>query len=103
MPCEDFLAGLGEGRVRGHVDGSAIITQDYKSSGKRIRPYETVKPLADELGLKIDHHCDRDDTSCAIKAINSAVSDGAQRVLVCWEHKALDDIAEALGLKSFGM
>lgn len=39
--------------------------QDYKSDGSRERPYETVEPLASDLGLTIDHHCDRDDTDCA--------------------------------------
>ena len=33
----------------------AIITQDFKSDGSRIRPYDTAKPLADRLGLTIDH------------------------------------------------
>lgn len=42
-----------------------IIAQDFKSDGSRDRPYETVEPLADDLGLTIDHHCDRDDVDCA--------------------------------------
>ena len=77
----------------------AIITQDYKSNGKRIRPYDTVKPLAQRLGLDIDHHCDRDDADCAAKAIKKAVDKGAKRVLVCWEHHALSDIAKEFGVK----
>ena len=31
-----------------------IMAQDYKSNGKRIRPYDTVKPLADKMGLAVD-------------------------------------------------
>lgn len=76
----------------------AIFTQDYKPNGKRIRPYDTVKPLADHLGLPIDHHCDRDDEACAIHAITKAARRGAKRILVCWEHDALSDIAERLGV-----
>lgn len=34
-----------------------IITQDYKSDGSRDRPYETVLPLSQDLGLTIDHVC----------------------------------------------
>ena len=80
------------------LEVGAIITQDYKPNGKRIRPYDTVKPLADHLGLTIDHHCDRDDEACAIHAITKAARRGAKRILVCWEHDALSDIAERLGV-----
>lgn len=76
----------------------AIITQDFKSDGSRIRPYETVKPLADRLGLTIDHHCDRDDDDCAADTVSDAADDGAKTILICWEHDALSDIADQLGI-----
>lgn len=75
-----------------------IISQDYKSNGKRIRPYDTVKPLADKMGLEVDHSCDRDDEDCAGDAIKKAAEKGAKRILVCWEHKMLSDIADKLGV-----
>lgn len=72
-----------------------------QSSGKRIRPYETVKPLADDLGLTIDHHCDRDDSDCAVDSISSFINNQASSssvgVLLCWEHDALSDISKGLG------
>lgn len=84
----------------GHnLEVDAIFTQDYKSNGKRIRPYDTVKPLADRLGISIDHSCDRNDQKCAAKKIQKAAKKGAKRILVCWEHHALSDIAEELGVK----
>ncbi|WFD30426.1 hypothetical protein MSPP1_001445 [Malassezia sp. CBS 17886] len=77
----------------------AILVQDYKSSGKRIRPYETVKGLGKKLGIPVDYHCDRDDAKCAVKQIAHDVRKGAKRILVCWEHDALADIAALLGVE----
>ncbi|PWN97769.1 hypothetical protein FA09DRAFT_346264, partial [Tilletiopsis washingtonensis] len=74
-----------------------IITQDYKKSGARNRPYQTVLPLSQDLGLKIDHSCDRDDTDCATSSIKKFASSSGKDVLLCWEHDALSDISKALG------
>ncbi|KAM3414619.1 putative phosphoglycerate mutase family protein [Cercospora zeina] len=88
-----------------------ILTQDYKKGahsenlslairltrpdGSRKRPYDTVKPLAGDLGLKIDHSCDRDDPQCVRDKVDNY--SGSGNVLICWEHKALTDIVEKLG------
>ncbi|EJP67904.1 phosphoglycerate mutase family protein, putative [Beauveria bassiana ARSEF 2860] len=65
------------------------------SHGKRQRPLDTVKPLAADLGLSVDTHCDRDDPKCVKKAVQNYKGDG--NILICWEHKALTDLAEKLG------
>lgn len=65
--------------------------------GKRARPYETVEPLAEDLGLTVDTHCDRDDSDCVADAVESY--DGPGNILICWEHDALTDIVDALGDK----
>lgn len=78
---------------------SAIFAQDFKKSGKRIRPFATVEPLGERLGIEVHHKCDRDDVDCAVDSISKAVDDGAKRVLVCWEHDTLSDIADKLGIK----
>lgn len=94
-----------------------ILAQDYKaggcpplpwslivnllltvSDGSRMRPYDTVLPLSQELGLTVDHHCDRDDPDCVNDAVKSYTGSG--NILICWEHKELTDIVEALGAKS---
>ena len=75
-----------------------IIAQDYKSNGKRIRPYETVKPLADKLGLTVDHHCDKKDEDCVYDTIKEQSKKGKRSILVCWEHKRLSDIADELDI-----
>ena len=63
--------------------------------GKRQRPFDTVKPLAQSLGLTVDTSCDRDDPKCVKKAVNNYDGDG--NILICWEHDGLTDIAQKLG------
>lgn len=62
--------------------------------GSRDRPYETIKPLADDLGIKVDKSIDRDDVSGAAEAAKSYTGPG--NVLVCWEHGELAKIVEEL-------
>ncbi|KAI1340054.1 putative phosphoglycerate mutase family protein [Xylariaceae sp. FL0016] len=72
-----------------------IMAQTPKSNGKRQRPYLTVKPLADDLGLTVDVSCDRDDAECVTDVVDDYSGDG--NILICWEHKAMNNIAEELG------
>ncbi|KAI1825743.1 hypothetical protein F4861DRAFT_164032 [Xylaria intraflava] len=74
-----------------------ILAQMPKSSGKRERPLLTVEPLATDLGLTVDTSCDRDDPECVQKAVENYDGDG--NILICWEHKQLNNIAEQLGAK----
>jgi len=39
--------------------------------GARIRPYQTVVPLAADLGLTVDTSCDRDDPACVKKKVKN--------------------------------
>ncbi|KAJ6124511.1 hypothetical protein N7471_011828 [Penicillium samsonianum] len=74
-----------------------IMAQTPKSNGKRARPLDTVKPLAEDLGLKVDTSCDRDDPDCVKKVVDDY--DGEGNILICWEHDTLTDILETLGVK----
>ena len=65
------------------------------TGGARERPYETVEPLAQDLGLTVDTSCDRDDEDCVSDAVNDY--EGPGNILICWEHDELTKIAEALG------
>ncbi|CAH0056371.1 unnamed protein product [Clonostachys solani] len=72
-----------------------VIAQEYKESGKRKRPYDTVAPVAGDLGLEVDTSCDRDDSKCVKKLIKNYEGDG--NILLCWQHGQMNNILEALG------
>jgi hypothetical protein len=63
------------------------------------RPYDTVKPLSEELNLKVHHHVKRDDYD---KAAKEALSfKGPGNLLLCWEHHALANIVTAIGVQGY--
>ncbi|KAJ5116863.1 hypothetical protein N7456_001211 [Penicillium angulare] len=72
-----------------------IIAEEPKSDGKRDRPYETVEPLATELGLTVDTSCSKTDAKCVKDLVKDY--DGSGNILICWEHGELTDIVEELG------
>ncbi|RYP61873.1 hypothetical protein DL769_007526 [Monosporascus sp. CRB-8-3] len=57
-------------------DITHIMAQTPKSNGKRKWPYDTVKPLADDLGLTMNISCDRNDSKCVAGFVNSYTADG---------------------------
>lgn len=64
--------------------------------GKYRRPYETVLPLAWDLGLIVDTSCKRNDVSCVVHTVRSY--DGPGNILIAWRHKRMRDILEMLGM-----
>ncbi|KOS46240.1 hypothetical protein ACN38_g2770 [Penicillium nordicum] len=76
-----------------------IMAQTPKSNGKRARPHDTVEPLAKDLGLTVDTSCGRDDPDCVKDVVDGYDGKGLANILICWEHDALTDIAETLGVK----
>ncbi|ETS76672.1 hypothetical protein PFICI_12059 [Pestalotiopsis fici W106-1] len=72
-----------------------IMAQTPLANGKRQRPYDTVLPLATDLGLTVDTTCDRDDEDCVANVVKNY--SGSGNILICWEHKQLNNLAEALG------
>ncbi|KAJ5714057.1 uncharacterized protein N7483_011238 [Penicillium malachiteum] len=72
-----------------------IMAQTPQSDGSRQRPYDTVEPLAEDLGLTVDTSCDRDDPGCVKDVVDGYTGSG--NILICWEHDALTDIVEKLG------
>ncbi|KAH8111403.1 putative phosphoglycerate mutase family protein [Phellopilus nigrolimitatus] len=75
-----------------------ILAEQPESNGDRTRPLLTVTPLAKELGLTVDTSCDRDDSDCVATAVAAFAASSSANVLICWEHKALRDVAQALGV-----
>ncbi|TRX88365.1 hypothetical protein FHL15_010741 [Xylaria flabelliformis] len=75
--------------------GVPALTKVHWVDGTRARPYLTVEPLATDLGLKVDTSCDRDDEKCVQDLVDGYSGNG--NILICWEHKELNNIAEQLG------
>ncbi|KAJ5118346.1 hypothetical protein N7448_010057 [Penicillium atrosanguineum] len=88
--CLRTVFGASSGYNIGH-----IMAETPESDGKRQRPYDTVEPLAEDLGLTVDTSCDRDDSKCVKDVVDNYTGSG--NILICWEHDALTDIAEELG------
>lgn len=86
------------GKHSGSHEIDYIFAQDFKPTGQRRRPYETVKPLSKKHGITLNHSCDRDDTHCVVHKIKKKSRKG-MNVLVVWEHARLSHIADALGVK----
>jgi hypothetical protein len=52
------------------------VTDQFCADGKRKRPYDTVVPLANDLGLTVDVSCDRDDNECVTDVVNGYEGEG---------------------------
>ncbi|XTI88184.1 hypothetical protein V2W45_1487941, partial [Cenococcum geophilum] len=74
---------------------SRICCELIFPDGSRQRPYDTVAPLASDLGLTVDITCDRDDSDCVKDVVDGY--QGSGNILICWEHDALHDIVKTLG------
>jgi hypothetical protein len=78
---------------------SPPLVQDantFSQDSSRSRPYETIRPLAHDLGLSPNIIIDRDDASDVAAAAKAYRGPG--NVLICWEHGQLSLIAKALGV-----
>ncbi|KAF2435251.1 hypothetical protein EJ08DRAFT_605092 [Tothia fuscella] len=72
-----------------------VIAQRPTADGSQGRPYDTVKPLSKDLGIKVDKKCDRDDIACVEKMVKHYSGPG--NILICWEHTRMTNISAALG------
>lgn len=63
-----------------------ILAESFdRKTHKRKRPFDTVKPIANELGLKVDTDCQVDDAKCVRKKIERYARKGGKGdVLICW-------------------
>lgn len=71
-----------------------IATAHSKHSN---RPRETVTPLADALGLKVQHDYENDDFEDLVGEIFSNPEYKGKTLVVCWHHGKLPAIAALLG------
>lgn len=54
-----------------------------------------MRPLAEDLDIKVDISCNRDDPKCVKKTIKKY--NGKGNILICWEHHRMTDLVEVLG------
>ena len=74
-----------------------IATAHSKHSN---RPTETVKPLADALGIKVQHDFEDDDFEELVEEIFENVAYRGKAIIVCWHHGKLPAIAALLGAQA---
>lgn len=63
-----------------------------------LRPIETVTPLADKLGLKINKDYQKDDVKDLVKDMFDHSKYGGKLIVVCWEHTLILSIVKELGI-----
>jgi phosphohistidine phosphatase SixA len=63
------------------------------------RPYETIEPLAEVLGLTIDKSfADNQHSELARKILSDSADYGGETILICWHHEKIPALArEDLG------
>ncbi|RAQ65684.1 phosphoglycerate mutase family protein [Aspergillus flavus] len=66
-----------------------------KTKGEHRRSYETVHPLATDLGLTVDTSCKRNKVHCVAEAVNDY--DGPGNILISWRHGKMRELVQALG------
>jgi phosphohistidine phosphatase SixA len=71
-----------------------IATAHSKHSN---RPKETVQPLADALGMKIEHDFENDDFADLVDEIFNDPDYKGKTLVICWHHGKLPAIAALLG------
>ncbi|KAJ6102965.1 hypothetical protein N7486_005392 [Penicillium sp. IBT 16267x] len=76
-----------------------IVAEHPNKVGSRSRPYETVQPLAKDLGVPFNTDIGRDDAAGVARTVEDY--GGTGNILICWEHHHLSDIAKAIGIIKF--
>ncbi len=71
---------------------ASIFASCVEAGEKSRRPRQTVRPLADRLGLKVDHRYGLD----AEVELANVVRDATNPVLICWHHEAIPKLASLI-------
>lgn len=72
-----------------------IMAPHINKKGQHRRSYETVLPLATDLGLTVDTSCKRNQVHCVAEKINDY--DGPGNILIAWRHGKMKQLVQALG------
>jgi hypothetical protein len=77
----------------------AIYAAEPQSEGSSMRPIETVTPLAEALGIKINTVYTKSHPKKLVADILNSPGYDGKTVLICWVHDAIPAIVKALGVK----
>jgi hypothetical protein len=79
---------------------AGIYAMKPKDATGSVRAIQTVTPTAQALNLTLNSQYKKDEISNLVNDIkNNRIFDG-RTVLICWEHKVIPTIAQALGLSA---
>ncbi|KAL5358040.1 hypothetical protein BJX96DRAFT_34071 [Aspergillus floccosus] len=84
------------GAHSGHNIGYVVAPQ-VSQRGKHRRSYETVLPLAKDLGLRVDTSCKSTQVRCAVRKLKRYRGSG--NILIAWRHSQIKKIVRNLGYK----
>lgn len=76
--------------------GAPVNLLAAKPTAKSNRPYNTLLPLSETLGLKLHHGCKDSDTSCLAEQV--AKLQKGDTLVVAWEHKAIPALLATLNV-----
>jgi len=88
--CGNSLAGFGT--------PTAIYAQKPTKEERSLRPMQTVQGLAQALKLEVKAY-PHSDFESMVQEIQTSPAYRGKAILICWEHKAIPDIAAAFGVK----
>ena len=78
---------------------AALFAPKITRRGRALRPYETLKPLADHLRLPVQTPYGPSDYAALARHLLSDADLDGKTVIVCWIHDYLPALAKALGVK----
>lgn len=104
LPGDLGLSALGQARARALAvcwprflgEPDAIIA--CRSTPKSTRPVDTVRPLAQRLGLGIDDRWGTQDYSALAATVATYGPYDNHRILICWRHDTLPQLAASFGV-----
>lgn len=73
------------------------LADTFLADGEHRRSFDTVHPLAEDLGLFVDTSCKRNHVKCVRKHVERY--DGEGNILISWRHGRMAEIAEQLGIE----
>lgn len=78
----------------------AVFAAAAKSAGGSVRPFETISPTADRLGVSVirDFRAG-DESAIADEVLNNPIYAG-KTVIICWVHDSLPSLAQAFGINA---